>query len=419
MAFFHPLTKRITRRIRMRDGVILTSESVTPGHPDKLCDRISDAAVDAFLQQDAAARVVVECALATGIVFIAARFAAEAVVDLPSLARGVIADAGYVGQGFDARTCSILTSISEMPQKPMTQHAGRTDTPMNTDQDQLAGDDFAASGATEQANVFGYATDETASLMPAPLVIAHRLARALDAARAALPWLAPDGKTQAGVFYDDGRAMELASLALTVATLPQAPKAKEMKDALHDHVIAPALADGALALSSRTEIHVNDGHAFAIGGPSRHAGLTGRKNGIDTYGEAARQSGAALSGKDPSRIDRIGAYAARHAAKCIVAAGLARRCEVHLGYVIGHAQPVSIAVECFGTARISEHDIARRMAASFDFSPNAIERRFKLRECARDARDGGFFQRLAVYGHMGREELGVAWEDTSEAALLR
>ena len=390
----------------MRDGMIFTSESVTPGHPDKLCDRISDAAVDAFLRQDPRARAVVECAVATGIVFIAARFAADAVVDLPSLARGVIAEAGYVGEGFDARTCSILTSISELPGAERAPHEHEADEEHEVE----------ALSATEQANVFGYATDETPELMPAPLMLAHRLARALDAARHDLPWLAPDGKTQAGVLYGDGSAAELASVALTVATLPGAPKGEALDAALREHVVVPALDGAPLPLTARTTVHVNAGGPFAVGGPSRHAGLTGRKNGIDTYGEAARQSGAALSGKDPSRIDRVGAYAARHAAKCVVAAGLARRCEVHLGYVIGHARPVSVAVECFGTAAIAEVEIARRIAATFDFRPAAIERRFALRARAHAA---GFFRPLAVYGQMGREDLGVPWESTDAAAALR
>jgi S-adenosylmethionine synthetase len=393
----------------MRDGTILTSESVTRGHPDKLCDRISDAAVDAFLRQDARAHAIVECAVATGIVFIAARYAAEAMVDLPSLARGVIAEAGYVGESFDARTCSILTSVSEL--------GATARAPRGTEIDEEH--EIESLAATEQANVFGYATDETPSLMPAPLVLAHRLARALDAARAALPWLGPDGKTQAGVLYRGGRPVELSTLALTVATLAGAPPPKAMTAGLRQAVVEPALADALPPLTARTELHVNAGDPFAIGGPARHAGLTGRKNGIDTYGEAARQSGAALSGKDPSRIDRIGAYAARHAAKCVVAAGLARRCEVHLGYVIGRARPLSISVECFGTAAIDEAEIARRLAARFDFRPAAIERRFRLRARAHAAGEAGFFRPLAVYGQMGREDLGVPWEETDAADALR
>ncbi len=394
----------------MRDGTILISESVTPGHPDKLCDRISDAAIDAFLRQDARARAIVECAVATGIVFIAARFAAEAVVDLPGLARRVIAEAGYVGEGFDARTCSILTSVSELPPADRAPHPAAFN-----DEDEIA-----AWAATEQANVFGYATDETPALMPSPIVLAHALARALNAARADLPWLGPDGKTQAGVVYRGGLPAELATVSLTVATLEGTPPQRAMERALREAVIEPALAGVDPPLGARTEIHVNAGGPFAIGGPSRHAGLTGRKNGIDTYGEAARQSGAALSGKDPSRIDRVAAYAARHAAKCVVAAGLARRCEVHLGYVIGHARPLSIGVECFGTARIDEEEIVRRLQACFDFRPAAIERRFGLRERAHAAdEERGFFRPLAVYGQMGRVDLDVPWESVAEAAALR
>ncbi|MDW8443212.1 MAG: methionine adenosyltransferase domain-containing protein [Acetobacteraceae bacterium] len=257
--------------------------------------------------------------------------------------------------------------------------------------------------------------------MPSPIVLAHRLARALDAARRDLPWLGPDGKTQAGVVYRGGRPAELATVSLTVATLEGTPPQRAMERALREAVIEPALAEVEPHLDPRTEIHVNAGGPFAIGGPARHAGLTGRKNGIDTYGEAARQSGAALSGKDPSRIDRVAAYAARHAAKCVVAAGLARRCEVHLGYVIGHAQPAQHRGGVFRhrtDRRGGDRPPPARLLSTF--RPAAIERRFALRARAHAAdEEKGFFRPLAVYGQMGREDLAVPWESVAEAAALR
>jgi S-adenosylmethionine synthetase len=387
--------------------MIFTSESVTPGHPDKLCDQISDAAIDAFLRQDAGARAIVECAVATGVVFLAARFAAEATVDLPSLARRVIADAGYLDGRFDARNCSILTSFLELPlsiREPVVAT--------------LDDEAIERSVAHDQANAFGYACRETPELMPLPISLAHRLARALEGARcASVPWLAPDGKTQISIQYRDDRAVRIHDISLTAAVATGTPHG-EVEERLRA-LATDAFVDQDLKPDHQTEIHVNAAGPYETGGPAWHAGLTGRKCGIDTYGEIARQSGAALSGKDPSRIDRIGAYAARHAAKNVVAAGLADRCEVHLAYAIGRARPLSLTVETFGSGRISDEKIAERLTGAFDFRPAAISHRFALRTKPSLSDSNGFYRRLAVDGHFGRVDLDLPWETVDAADALR
>jgi S-adenosylmethionine synthetase len=381
---------------------IFTSESVTPGHPDKLCDQISDAAVDAFLQQDEDARIVVECAIATGVLFLAARFAAQANVDMPTLARSVIADVGYLGDSFDARSCSILTSFT--PLDAPTRPDGRRD---------------GSEPAQEQANAFGFACRETPALMPLPISLAHKLARELDAARGrGLDWLGPDGKTQVAVQYREGKPVRINSLTITAATADRPLRKPMIEEAMRELVVKRAFKDEPLKPDAGTTIHVNPGGPYLVGGPAKHSGLTGRKNGIDTYGEYARQSGAALSGKDPSRIDRIGAYAARHAAKNVVAAGLAERCEVHLSYAIGSAHPISISVDTFDTGRIRDDEVAERLQAIADFRPAAIERRFLLRERAAAAGGKGFFRPLAVYGQVGRTDLDLPWETTDLTPAL-
>jgi S-adenosylmethionine synthetase len=391
----------------MAAQTIFTSESVTIGHPDKLCDQISDAAIDAFLRQDAGARAVVECAVATGVVFLAARFAADAIVDLPSLARMVIADAGYVGAQFNARNCSILTSIAQSPTDSREPLLAALDDAI-----------IERRVAHEQANVFGYACRETPELMPLPISLAHRLARAIDRARReGMHWLSPDAKTQVTVEYRDARPVRIHSISLTAAfDLDLA--GVDIEDRLRQLAFA-TLGDGVLVPDARTDVHVITGEHYDIGGPARHAGLTGRKNGIDTYGEIARQSGAALSGKDPSRIDRTGAYAARHAAKNVVAAGLAERCEVHLAYAIGQAKPLSLSVETFGTGSLSDDAIAKRLAAVLDFRPLAISQRFGLRTRPAAAGERGFYRPLAAYGHFGRTDLDLPWEATEVAEALR
>lgn len=390
----------------MAAEMIFTSESVTSGHPDKLCDQISDAAIDAFLRQDPEARATVECAVATGVVFLAARFAAEAVVDLPSLARRVIADAGYLEGRFEARSCSILTSLVEQPASSRQ--------PLPALRDEAL---FERLTAQDQANAFGYACRETAELMPAPISLAHRLARALGQARECNPWLLPDGKSQVSVEYRDGRPTRIHSLSLT-ATVTRDVSRATVQERIRTLALA-SLGNAEARPDADTTIVVNASDEAEGGGPARHAGLTGRKNGIDTYGEFARQSGAALSGKDPSRIDRTGAYAARHAAKNVVAAGLADRCEIHLAYAIGSARPLSLSVETFGTGRIADDAIARRLAACVDFRPAAIVHRFALRTRPAAAGEEGFFRPLAAYGHFGRTDLDLPWEAMDVAPALR
>lgn len=385
----------------MTRETIFTSESVTAGHPDKLCDQISDAAIDAFLRQNRAARAVVECAIATGVVFLAARFSPGLVVDLPSLARNVITDAGYVDTDFDARKCSILTSFAELPTGEAPEDA------LDEDMDRFA--------AHEQANVFGYACNDTAERMPLPISLAHTLSRALDHARRTdMPWLAPDAKTQVAVTYIGSRPVRLHSISITgsVRAGIADPAGRLRELAMH------AMTDARHELDTDS-ININLDRDYESAGPARHAGLTGRKNGIDTYGEIARHSGAALSGKDPSRIDRIGAYAARYAAKNIVAAGLAERCEVHIAYMIGRARPLSVAVNTFNSGHVSEDEIATRLDEVLDLRPMAIARRFALRDLPAKRGGVGFYRPLAVYGHVGRDDLDLPWENTDLAATLR
>ncbi len=390
----------------MTPDMIFTSESVTSGHPDKLCDQISDAAIDAFLRQDPSARANVECAVATGVVFLAARFAAGANVDLPSLARKVIAEVGYTDGRFNARSCSILTSFTELP------WAMRE--PQLTVLDDAAIERYVAQ---DQANVFGYACRDTPELMPLPISLAHRLARAIDNARSAGEhWLSPDTKVQVSVEYRNGKPVRIYGVTIAAAVSQEMPRAGA-EERLRS-LARSALAGDGFSFDNGTEFYMNAGPPFELDGPARHAGLTGRKNGIDTYGEIARHSGAALSGKDPSRIDRIGAYAARHAAKNVVAAGLAGRCEVHLGYAIGRASPLSVSVETFGTGRLPDADLAARLRHHLDFRPAAIQRRFALRTQPALAEPSGLYRRLAIYGHFGRTDLDLPWEATDLSDAL-
>jgi S-adenosylmethionine synthetase len=272
--------------------------------------------------------------------------------------------------------------------------------------------------AHEQANVFGYACRETPELMPLPISIAHRLARAIDRARReGMHWLSPDAKTQVTIEYRDARPVRIHSISVAAA-LDLDLTGVDIEDRLRQLAFA-TLGEGVLVPDARTDVHVITGEQYDIGGPARHAGLTGRKNGIDTYGEIARQSGAALSGKDPSRIDRTGAYAARHAAKNVVAAGLAERCEVHLAYAIGQARPLSLSVQTFGTGRLPDETIAKRLSAVLDFRPLAISHRFGLRTRPAEAGERGFYRPLAAYGHFGRTDLDLPWEATEVADALR
>jgi S-adenosylmethionine synthetase len=394
----------------MTNEYLFTSEAVTPGHPDKLCDQISDAVVDHFLQRDPCSRVVAECAVANGIVFMSCRFSSTARVDLAEVAREVIADAGYDdSMPFNASECTILTTLQETPLSPLERF-----------EDLEVNDSWLNElVALNQVNVFGYACDQTPALMPMPIWLAQKLARRLAVIRARTPFLRPDGHVQVGVEYRDRRPHRLHNVTLLASHVEKAaPLLAELRELLHQHVLEPVFAKQDFKPDAMTQFRVNPYGPIGEGGPRLHSGLTGRKNGIDTYGEYARHSGAALSGKDPLRIDRIGAYAARHAAKNLVAAGLAQQCEVHLGYAIGKAQPVSVRVNSEGTGIVDDESLRERLLQVFDFRLGAIVRAFRLRQLPAE-RCGRFYRELAALGHMGREELNLPWERTDQADRLK
>lgn len=393
----------------MKKDFMFSSESVTEGHPDKLCDQIADALVDRYLRQDPLSRVIAECAVSTGILFVAARFASHATVDVPEVARQVIRQAGYEAGEFNPETCTVMTSLSEMNFSPAHE------------EQHLAEDEIDGIPAREMANVFGFACDQTAALLPLPIWLAHKLARRLARVRLQrqLAYLAPDGKTQVGVEYRDGRPHRIHSLTL-VASQRSAREVgiDRLRDDLYTTVVEPAFVDEPIRPDRHTAVFINPEGLFLDGGPVSHSGLTGRKNAIDTYGEYSRQSESALSGKDPTRIDRIGAYAARHAAKNVVAAALAQACEVQLTYSIGQARPVSVQVETFGTGKLADEALAERLQRAFDFRPAGIVRAFNLRQLPA-LYSGGFYRRLAAYGHVGRMDLGLPWERTDKVAQLQ
>jgi S-adenosylmethionine synthetase len=398
----------------MKKDFMFTSESVTEGHPDKLCDIISDAIVDHVLQRDPFAKIIAECAVSTAIVFIAARFATVSKVDFANVARQVISQIDYDQHAFNAKTCSIVTSLKEFPQ----------DERCCFDERAMTDDEIERIPVKNQVTVFGFACNQTAAFMPLPIWLAHRLARKLTAVRLqkTLPYLAPDGKTQVGVEYRDGRPSRVHSITIIAsqkqATNAGGPDIKRLSDDIQETLLYPVFQDEEIKPDERTRIFINPDGPFIGGGPAIHSGLTGRKNAIDTYGEYSRHSGAALSGKDPSRIDRIGAYAARYAAKNIVAAGLAKACEVQLSYSIGLARPVSIQVETFGTGSVPDQNIAELLERHFDFRVAGIIRQFNLRYLP-SAVKGGLYRKLAAYGQVGRMDIGLPWELTDKAPLLK
>jgi len=392
------------------DDFIFTSESVTSGHPDKLCDQVSDAIVDRFLAQDPCSGIVAECAVSSGVMFISAHYASKARLDIPEIARQVIRDVGYSKQVFDADACTIMTSFMDHTVSDYR----------SLDLDSLDDEDLDRIHAKHQVTVFGYACDQTEVLMPLPIWLSHRLAQLLNSPNIGktLPYLLPDGKAQVGIEYRNGRPSRIHSVTLVASqTDEEAADLNRLRDDLLEHVVKPVLETEQLKPDEHTRIFVNPEGQFIGGGPSAHSGLTGRKTGIDTYGEYARHSGAALSGKDPMRVDRVGAYAARYAAKNIVAAGLARECEVQLSYMIGSASPVSRRARSFGTSSVSDEELNRRMASIMDFRLGAIVRDLRLQHLPAEKKHG-FYQPLAVYGHMGREDLQVPWERTDKTAEL-
>ncbi|MBD2598451.1 methionine adenosyltransferase [Nostoc spongiaeforme FACHB-130] len=394
----------------MKKDFMFTSESVTEGHPDKLCDQISDAIVDRFLQQDPYARVITECAASTGILFIAARFEPNANVDFTNIARQVIEQVGYAQKEFNGKTCSILTSLRELP-------ASQTHL---FDEHNLSDEEIEKITVTNQVTVFGFACNQTYTLMPLPIWLAHKLARQLSEVRHKniLPYLTPDGKTQVGVEYRDRRPYRIHSITV-IASQNKAgkPDYQQLQDDIREKVINPVFENEEIRPDAKTRIFINPDGAFIKGGPAVHSGLTGRKNAIDTYGEYSKHSGSALSGKDPIRIDRIGAYIARYAAKNIVAAKLADECEVQLSYSIGLSRPVSIQVETFGTGKISDEEITNLLEKHFDFRLAGIIKQFNLRHLP-TIHPGGFYRQLAVYGHVGRMDIDLPWEKTDKVGVF-
>lgn len=394
----------------MNDDFIFTSESVTAGHPDKLCDQISDAIVDAYLAKDPFSGIIAESALSSGVLFIAATYASKGLVDIPDVARQVLRDAHYPKSVFDADACAIMTSFMD--------HTASEYRPL--DFDAMDDDEIGRVTARDQVTAFGYACDQTPALMPMPIWLAHHFAQRLasDEVRAALPYLMPDGKSQVGIEYRDGLPIRLHSIVLTASQRAEdAVDVHRLRSDLVQQVVQPVLAEGKHATDADTRIFVNPDGVLIGGGPAVHSGLTGRKTGIDTYGEYTRHSGAALSGKGPTRADRIGAYAARYAAKNVVASGLAQECEVQISYSIGAAEPVSVRVRSFGTSDLEDRELAGRIGEVFDFRIGGIVRDLRLQRLPAE-HGGRFYRDLAVYGHMGRTDLDVPWERTDRASAL-
>lgn len=396
----------------MSKGYIFTSESVTEGHPDKLCDQISDAIVDRFLQKDPLAYVVAECAISQSMVFVAVQFSTSTIIDIPLVAREVISQAGYTSAPLCGSNCTVLTSIKEFP----------PDKKLRVNEMELQGDELSRVKVMHQVNAFGYACRQTTAFMPMSIWLAHKLARRLTNVRLtnAMPFLAPDGKTQVGVQYKKGKPNRVHSISLQVCADRSMGKVSEkhIHEKILKEVIKPTFRNERIAPDKKTRILIETDDPFASCGPMSHSGLSGRKTAIDTYGEFARNSGSALSGKSPIRIDRIGAYMARYAAKNIVAAGLAEECEVQLSYSVGLSQPVSVLVNTFGTGIIADKKLASLTMTMFDFRPASIMSLFKLRYMPKIVK-GGFYRKLAAYGHVGRMDIGLPWEKTDKSSELK
>ena len=379
---------------------LFTSESVTEGHPDKICDRISDAILDEILKKDPNARVACETTCTTGIVSIMGEITTHCYVDFPKVARETVLEIGYdrAKYGFDGNTCAVVTSIDE--QSP--------DIAMGVDEgyeNKNGGNDIENStGAGDQGMMFGYACDETPELMPLPISLAHKLAKKLTEVRkdGTLDYLRPDGKTQVTVYYEDDKPVYVDTVVVSTQHSPDVTLDKIREDIIRE-VIKTTIPSS--LLNDSTKYFINPTGRFVVGGPQGDSGLTGRKIIVDTYGGYARHGGGAFSGKDPTKVDRSAAYAARWVAKNIVAAGLAKRCEIELAYAIGVAKPVSIMVDTFGTGTVSDDVIEKAVEKVFDLRPHAIIEALDLRK--------PIYKQLAAYGHMGREELGVEWEKTN------
>ena len=384
-----------------------TSESVTEGHPDKICDQISDAILDEIIKQDPMARVACETTCTTGIVSIMGEITTSCYVDFPNIARQVVLDIGYdrAKYGFDGTTCAVVTSIDE--QSPDIAQ-GVNDGFENREGG--ANDDYNVTGAGDQGMMFGYACDETPELMPMPISLAHKMAKKLTEVRkdGILDYLRPDGKTQVTVEYEDGEPVRVDTVVVSSQHSPDVSIEKLREDITREVILATVPKE---LIDENTKYYINPTGRFVVGGPNGDSGLTGRKIIVDTYGGYARHGGGAFSGKDPTKVDRSGAYASRWVAKNVVAAGLARKCEVQLAYAIGVAKPVSIMIDTFGTNTVAEEKIEAAINKVFDLRPYAIIESLNLRQ--------PIYRNLASYGHMGREDLGVSWEKTDKAEELK
>lgn len=407
---------------------LFTSESVTEGHPDKVCDQISDAILDEFLTKYPQSRVAAETTVTTGMALVCGEITSDCYVDIPAVVRNTIKNIGYTeseGGGFDFNTCAVLTSIDEQScdiacgvNKALESRSDNADTSVSETEDIGAGD---------QGIMFGYACNETPELMPLPISLAHKLSYRLAQVRkqGILSYLRPDGKSQVTVEYVDGKPSRIHTVLISTqhddiidGISDNAQIQAKIREDIKKYVIDYVFENETIKLDAETKILVNPSGRFVVGGPQGDAGLTGRKIIVDTYGGYSRHGGGAFSGKDPTKVDRSAAYASRYVAKNVVASGLAEKCEIELAYAIGVAEPISIMVDTFGTGKISDDEISELVAKNFDLRPAAIIKNFDLRNLP--AKNGGkFYQLLAAYGHMGRTDIDVPWEHTDKAEALK
>jgi S-adenosylmethionine synthetase len=404
---------------------LFTSESVTEGHPDKICDQISDTILDTLLAQDPRSRVAAEVVVNTGLVLITGEITTKAHVNYVDIARKKIAEIGYTNadNGFSANSCAVMVALDE--QSPDIAQGVNVAHEVRTGAEEEAA--LEAVGAGDQGIMFGFACDETPEFMPMPIALAHRLARQLSVVRknGTLPYLRPDGKTQVTVVYENDKPVAIDTILISTqhdaaidGISDEAEVQKRIKADLWTHVVLPSFADTSVKPDDQTRYLVNPTGKFVIGGPQGDSGLTGRKIIVDTYGGYARHGGGAFSGKDPTKVDRSAAYASRHAAKNIVAAGLASKCELQISYAIGVARPTSMHIDTFGTGKVDDETLLRLVKDHFDLRPAAIIKDFNLQNLPSD-RNGRFYQDVAAYGHMGRNDLDLPWERLDKVEILK